>query len=255
MASYSPTREQMWSKQRLSAPDIDYGIWERDKSMLEQFSKINRSCTFVVDVYRGCYAFASPAFAALWGYDSHKLATLDKQGDYLESRIHPDDFSRLESLQIRLAEFIYRLPIEQRNDYRNLYSFRMCNVRGRYVRVIGKTQVLEPTRCGKAWLILGNIDIAPDQKESDRVDCSVLHLKTGEIRTPLSLSSSSVLLTARESEILQLIRQGLLSKEIACKLGISIHTVHVHRQNLFRKLGVQNSLEAVRAAQESGLIG
>lgn len=39
-------------------------------------------------------------------------------------------------------------------------------------------------------------------------------------------------LTQRELEILQLIQKGLLSKEIAHNLRISIHTVHIHRQNL-----------------------
>ena len=58
----------------------------------------------------------------------------------------------------------------------------------------------------------------------------------------------------REMEILRLIQRGFLSKEIADKLCISIHTVHIHRQNLLRKLGVQNSLEAIRLGQESGLL-
>ncbi|MEF2943340.1 MAG: LuxR C-terminal-related transcriptional regulator, partial [Phocaeicola dorei] len=58
----------------------------------------------------------------------------------------------------------------------------------------------------------------------------------------------------REMEILRLIQRGFLSKEIADKLCISIHTVHIHRQNLLRKLGVHNSLEAIRLGQESGLL-
>lgn len=48
--------------------------------------------------------------------------------------------------------------------------------------------------------------------------------------------------------------KGLLSKEIADKLCISIHTVNIHRQNLLRKLGVQNSIEAIRLGQETGLL-
>ena len=46
------TREELWAKQRLSFTDIDYAVWERNKSMLHQFSKMNRNCTFVVDVYK-----------------------------------------------------------------------------------------------------------------------------------------------------------------------------------------------------------
>ena len=59
----------------------------------------------------------------------------------------------------------------------------------------------------------------------------------------------------RAIEVLCLIQKGLLSKEIADRLCISIHTVNIHRQNLLRKLGVQNSIEAIRLGQEIGLLG
>ena len=104
------TREELWAKQRLSFTDIDYAVWERNKSMLHQFSKMNRNCTFVVDVYKCRYAYASPNFVDLLGYDAHKIATLERQGDYLESRIHPDDREQLLILQIKLSQFIYSLP-------------------------------------------------------------------------------------------------------------------------------------------------
>jgi DNA-binding CsgD family transcriptional regulator len=50
-------------------------------------------------------------------------------------------------------------------------------------------------------------------------------------------------LTARESEILDLIAQGYTSKEIARKLDISPYTVNTHRDNLRRKLGVHNGAQ------------
>ena len=156
MKSTEITREEMWAKQHLSANEIDYAIWEQDKVVLQQMSKISRSCSFVVDVYKYRYAFASSNFADILGYDSRKIATLEKQGDYLESRFHPDDFARLEQLQINLSKFIYSLPHEQRNDYCNIYSFRLMNAKQQYIRVISRQQVLEQSRNGKAWLILGS---------------------------------------------------------------------------------------------------
>ena len=166
MKSTEITREEMWAKQHLSANEIDYAIWEQDKVVLQQMSQISRSCSFVVDVYKYRYAFASSNFADILGYDSRKIATLEKQGDYLESRFHPDDFARLEQLQINLSKFIYSLPHEQRNDYCNIYSFRLMNAKQQYIRVISRQQVLEQSRNGKAWLILGNIDCA--QSDRDR---------------------------------------------------------------------------------------
>lgn len=249
-----PTREQMWAKQQLSANHIDYAIWERDKSALHQLSKLIRSCTFVVDVYKCRYAFASTNFVDLLGYDRHKIAAVEKQGDYLESRIHPDDRQQLETLQVQLAQFIYNLPLEQRNDYCNIYNFRVRNSQQRYVRVVSRQRVLEQDRTGKAWLILGNMDIAPNQKETEQVDCTVLNLKNGETFSPSTLLPPQINLTQREIEILRLIQKGFLSKEIAGRLCISIHTVNIHRQNLLHKLGVQNSIEAINIGLELGIL-
>ena len=249
------TREELWAKQRLSFTDIDYAVWERNKSMLHQFSKMNRNCTFVVDVYKCRYAYASPNFVDLLGYDAHKIATLERQGDYLESRIHPDDRAQLVALQVTLSQFIYSLPFEQRNNYSNIYSFRILNAKQQYIRVTSRHQVLEQDRNGKAWLIIGNIDISPYQRASETIDCTVLNLKNGEIFSPSLSLTPSTNLTNREIEVLRLIQKGLLSKEIADKLCISIHTVNIHRQNLLRKLDVQNSIEAIRLGQENGLLG
>lgn len=254
MKSTEITREEMWAKQHLSASEIDYAVWERNKATLLQLSAISRSCSFVVDVFKCRYAFASANFVDLLGYDKQKIATLERQGDYLESRIHPDDLSQLEMLQVNLGKFIYSQPAEERNDYCNIYSFRVRNARQQYVRVVSRHRVLEQSRTGKAWLILGNMDIAPSQKESEQVECTVLNLKSGETFSPHLLFSAPIHLTQRELEILKLIQRGLLSKEIAHKLNISIHTVNIHRQNLLHKLGVQNSIEAINAGLQAGLL-
>lgn len=123
------------------------------------------------------------------------------------------------------------------------------------MRVTSRHQVLEQSHDGKAWLIIGNMSMAPGQKESEQVECTVLNLRNGEMFSPgVVIMNPVVSLTGREMEILRLIQRGFLSKEIADKLCISIYTVHIYRQNLLRKLGVHNSLEAIRLGQESGLL-
>lgn len=96
------------------------------------------------------------------------------------------------------------------------------NAKQQYIRVISRQQVLEQSLNGKAWLILGNIEIAPNQTETDQVECTVLNLKNGEMFSPTLVSIPRIHLTQRELEILQLIQKGLLSKEIAHNLCISI---------------------------------
>jgi DNA-binding NarL/FixJ family response regulator len=52
-------------------------------------------------------------------------------------------------------------------------------------------------------------------------------------------------LTDREIQIINLIKEGLSSKEIASHLTISLKTVEVHRHNVLKKLKLKNSASLV----------
>lgn len=52
-------------------------------------------------------------------------------------------------------------------------------------------------------------------------------------------------LTERENEILNLMAKGLMNKEIAINLNISEGTIRKHIENIYRKLHVNNRVEAV----------
>jgi DNA-binding NarL/FixJ family response regulator len=52
-------------------------------------------------------------------------------------------------------------------------------------------------------------------------------------------------LSAREQEVLDLLSQGFLYKEIADKLGISYETVHTYIRRIYEKLQVRTRTEAV----------
>lgn len=60
--------------------------------------------------------------------------------------------------------------------------------------------------------------------------------------------------TEREREIINLCRDGLQSKEIADRLCISPRTVDTHKNNIFKKLGINSTLEMVRYALQHGII-
>lgn len=51
------------------------------------------------------------------------------------------------------------------------------------------------------------------------------------------------LLTPREADVLELLRQGRANAEIALALHISVETVRTHRRNIYRKLGVRTRRE------------
>lgn len=58
-------------------------------------------------------------------------------------------------------------------------------------------------------------------------------------------------LTEREIQIINLIKEGLSSKEIASELNITLKTVEVHRHNVLKKLKLKNSASLVNFINNS----
>jgi DNA-binding NarL/FixJ family response regulator len=61
-------------------------------------------------------------------------------------------------------------------------------------------------------------------------------------------------LTRRETQVLELLAEGLPNKAIASRLGISDQTVKFHVASIASKLGATNRTDAVRLALRRGLI-
>ena len=60
-------------------------------------------------------------------------------------------------------------------------------------------------------------------------------------------------LSRRELDIINLIKEGHSSKEIALKLDISLKTVEVHRYNILKKLNLKNTASLVNFINTQGL--
>jgi DNA-binding CsgD family transcriptional regulator len=127
----------------------------------------------------------------------------------------------------------------------------MRNAQQKYLNVISRQRVIQQDVNGKAWIILGEVNISPDQGTLDNVQKITVNLKTGKIIYPRNKFDYDTSLSKREIEILKLVRKGYLSKEIADKLYISLNTVNNHRKNILRKLQVSNSIEAINEAFKS----
>ena len=61
-------------------------------------------------------------------------------------------------------------------------------------------------------------------------------------------------LSEREKEILQLMTTGLIKKEIADKLTLSVHTVDTYLRRIYEKLAVNTRTGAVAKALKEGLV-
>jgi FixJ family two-component response regulator len=60
-------------------------------------------------------------------------------------------------------------------------------------------------------------------------------------------------LTSREQEVIGLVTAGLMNKQIAAEMGVSVITVKVHRGNVMRKMGAKSLTDLVRMADALGI--
>ncbi len=86
------------------------------------------------------------------------------------------------------------------------------------------------------------------------LDASVANFILNALQTRLPKEDVDGLLTARQQEVLILLSEGLVKKEIADRLSISYATVDEHVDHIYRRLGVRNAPSAVNKAHLLGLL-
>jgi DNA-binding NarL/FixJ family response regulator len=73
-------------------------------------------------------------------------------------------------------------------------------------------------------------------------------------RSTIAVVPTHVSLSARETEVLRLLADGLSNKEIAFRLGISEHTIKFHVNSILTRLDASSRAEAVAIGVRQGLI-
>lgn len=229
-------------------------IFEKHKKHIELLSQVNNSCVFV-SVYPSRYLYVSDYFFLL-AYDPSlcKEDAIEK-GKLIEQCIHPEDLMIYNNLKKKAFEYLSTLPFDQLLDYKHITELRVRRRDNKYIRVVCQYKILEMASTESPKILLGVVDVCPDQDLDAPMKFRLLNYRTGEmipIRIP---ENQDVILTCREMEVLNMVNEGMFSKEISDKLSISIHTVNRHRQNILEKMNVDNVVEAIKYARAWGLLG
>lgn len=237
---------------RFDEEDLDYGIVQKHAAVLQTLSDISNSGTSIFDLCKRQIVFYSSNYGKLLGYSPSDYEKTGQQ--FFDSKIHEDDKRNSSLNGVTVLKLFDNFSSDEKLNHKLINEYRMLNSANEYVRLIEQHQVLELDKKGQVWLLVSFVDISPDQEAYDGMKSQLLNFRTGKAISMQPAEKALFELTKREIEILRLVKEGYLSKEISGKLSISVHTVNTHRQRFLEKLGANNSFEAIMFASKFGLL-
>lgn len=243
--------EKIFPREIFLDSNLDYSVIDKHIREWEIISEVGQSGVFVFDCSTHKFLYVSEIGLELFGLKREEFMENGHESAF--HLMHPDDIELNFQLRSKAYTFLQSLPSASIKDYKLVHEFRLRNLENKYVRVTEQERVIALDEHGNPWLMLSVFNIDAGEKDGS-VRCHIYNLSTGE-QVFVNLSDTlEDALTVREIEILKLIGDGLLSKEISSLLGISINTVNVHRQNILGKLQVNNTIEAVKRARILGVL-
>ncbi len=236
------------------APEADLNSQlENAKLIAHLYSRLENCISVLSDMKaRRSYIYYGAAAERL-GLQKRETEINSIWEDELLSRVHAEDLQKKYRLEFQFFQLLNSVEVAERPDYRVITKLRTRNSEGKQLLLEHRLLYISSSADGSAWLALCLYHIIYDHPEFEVPRGVILNTRTGAIIDPEERSFNEML-SAREKEILQLIKLGRRSKEIAEKLSLSIHTVNRHRQNIFQKLNVTNALEACRVADGMGVL-
>ena len=66
MTTNKTTPKELWARQQISGPDVDYDLWNKKRISVQAFSQMSQSCIFTVDVFKERYDFCIRQFLPIF---------------------------------------------------------------------------------------------------------------------------------------------------------------------------------------------
>lgn len=253
MAEKSPLSEsiKIWQNYALGQKNntLEYEL-DIHKKLLN-FLQVGDYLYWVFNLSTLDFDFLSPGFKTILGFENE-----DVNLSSFFNTFHPEDQKWYTNFENEVGKFLHGLPVEKRMSYKVRMDFRVRKKDGNYIRVLYQNICIQLFENGNIHRSLGLMTDISHLKLHGRPmlsfigldgEPSYIDVKPGEILIPIDDPISK-----REKEILLLIIDGKLNKEIAHILHISKETVDKHRKNMIKKNNCTNSNELIALAIKNG---
>jgi len=245
--------ETEFGKQQFNTAGLDYSSVNEKLGFLKKFTEMDNSSIAILDFCQNNCLFVKSKMVDLLGYDIDEVLLRGQQ--YFLEFVHPDDLETLVDSIVRSFAFLKEVPVDNRGDYKTILNFRIKSVYHESIQLIQQRIVLESDSSGNIWLMVVITDWLPESSEFTKVGSRLINMRNNRFYLfEDEDSNQKSLLSKREIEILSLVSKGMVSKEIADQLNISVHTVNNHRQKILEKMNVENSAGAIAFGKSLGII-
>jgi DNA-binding CsgD family transcriptional regulator len=177
---------------------------------------------------------------------------------FMNSKLHPDDRSWFLAFGKTIVDFFSKLSVEKMIKYKIRYDIRFRKGNGDYTRILYQGILLEHDESGRFLRTLSVHSDISYLKQEGIPELSFIGIDGEPSYHNVALNNiyieSKEDLTRREKEVLNLLINGKLSKEIGFILNISKQTVDTHRKNMLRKKNLTNTGELIGKAIRYGWI-
>ena len=220
----------------------------------QSLSEITYQSIYLVDYYRRSFLYVSNNPIFLCGQSPEKV--MEDGYLFYFKHVPENDLEMLLKINAAGFSFFKNLPIEDRTKYSITYDFHLKQPKGKPLLINHKSKPLVLDKKSNPWIALCIVSV------SSQSDAGHIKFQSSELKKIFELDIKKnkwyevkkEKLTDREKEILQYSAQGFAMKHIADKLGIALDTVKFHKRNIFSKLHVANTTEAIVTALNLTLI-
>ena len=192
---------------------------------------------FIFDCEVNDIEYISKSISVVLGYSREEF----NMTKFFES-IHPDDLKYCNECEKNSFQLSNHIFYKELFRYIISYTFRLKTKEGNYITIKQQYQTIEADEYGRMLRNFVHHEVIdPYEKRSDDDFKIIDKIKNRPINFEKKFK-----LTKREIEILELINQGIQTKEISEMLCLSNHTVKTHRKNILQKTESSSLLEALR---------
>lgn len=235
-----------WFTNEVTTPGIVNFDFELHKN-LWNFFLIGDSYYFIINHHTLQFDVVSKEVEDIFGYKTSELNLF-----FMTERIHPDDLLYFLAFGKRSAAFLSTQPAAKMAKYKIRYDIRYQKRNGEYMRLLYQGVLIEHDDEGRLLRSLGiHTDITYLKKEG-KPTLSFIGMDGEPSYIDVDLENnfftSKEDFTGREKEVLKLLIEGKLSKQIGSILHISKQTVDKHRKNMLHKKHLNNTGELVGKA-------